>query len=180
MNDYSHLKGALYRRVISENRFVGSIATYLVVLNHLPVCAINAPLLLLAKGRKQTEFCRWLLEDAKGLTLEEKRWYQFYLIDYNLIQDEEVKQKMRYDLFGPPNHNWIFEELAHRSEEERQQFFQLALQKMSEVISPEEVAQKVLHAGSPVEVALKVIKTQEQRRELLERLQHEDNETAAE
>ena len=65
---------------------------------------------------------------------------------------------MRYDLFGPPNHNWIFEELAHRSDEERRQFFQLALQKMPEVISPEEVAQRVLHANSPIEVALKSIK----------------------
>ncbi len=178
--DYPHLTGALYRRVISEDEFVGSIATYLVVLNHLPVCPINAPLLLLAKGRKQIEFCRWLLSDANGLTLEEKRLYQFYLIDYHLIQNEEVKQAMKYDLFGPPNHNWIFEELERRSEEERQRFFQLALQKMPEVISPEEAAQRLLHANSPVEVALKSIKTQKQLREFLERIQQRADEMPVE
>jgi len=35
----------------------------------------------------------------------------------------------------------------------------------------------VLQANSPVEVALKLVKTKEQRRELLERIQQEDNET---
>ena len=56
--DYSHLDGALYRLVISENQFIASIATYLVVLNDLPVCEKNAPLLLLTTGKKKIEFWR--------------------------------------------------------------------------------------------------------------------------
>ncbi|MBI1928269.1 hypothetical protein HYR99_28995 [Candidatus Poribacteria bacterium] len=84
---------------------------------------------------------------------------------------------MRYDLFGPPDHNWIFEELERRSEEERQQFVQLFLKRMLHADSPEEAAQRVLQANSPIEVALKLVKTKEQRRELLERIQQENNET---
>ncbi len=105
--DYPHLTGALYRWVISENRFVGSLAVYLVVINHLPVEAQNVPLLLLSTGRKQIEFCQWLLTDASGLTIEEKRAYQSYLIDHNLIENQEVAKAMRYDLFGPPQVDWI-------------------------------------------------------------------------
>ena len=157
VTDYPHLNGALYRQIISENQFVGSIATYLVVLNDLPVCAINAPLLMLAKGSKQIEFCRWLLEDANGLTLEEKQLYQFYLVDYNLIQDEEVNREMRYDLFGPPDHSWIFEVLEEKSEEERQRFFQLALDRISRATSPAEAVQKLLHANSPEEAAQRIL-----------------------
>jgi FMN phosphatase YigB (HAD superfamily) len=124
--------------------------------------AINAPLLLLSKDEKQLEFCRWLLEDASGLTLEEKRLYQFYLIEYNLISDEEVKREMKYELFGPPNHEWIFEELEQRPEDERERFIQIFLEKM-------------LHADSPVEAARKLLKTEEQRRQFLDRIQQEGN-----
>ena len=87
---------------------------------------------------------------------------------------------MRYDLFGPPNHNWIFEELERRSEEERQRFFQLFLKRMLHADSPEEAAQRVLQANSPVEVALKLVKTKEQRRELLERIQQRADEMPVE
>jgi hypothetical protein len=72
VTEYSHLDGALYRLVHSENKFVGSIATYLVVLNDLPLCDINAPLLLLTTGKKKIEFCRWLLSDTPSIALEEK------------------------------------------------------------------------------------------------------------
>jgi hypothetical protein len=162
VSDYPHLDGALYRRIISEDRFIGSMASYLVMLNDLPVCAINAPLLLLARDEKQLEFCRWLLDDAEGLTIEEKHLYQFYLVDYNLIEDEEVNQEMRYDLFGPPtNSEWVIEEMEKKPQEERERFLQLALIRM-------------LHADSTVEATLKLLKTKEQRRKLLELLQQED------
>jgi len=42
VTEYSHLDGALYRLVHSENQFVGSIATYLVVLNDLPLCDVTS------------------------------------------------------------------------------------------------------------------------------------------
>jgi hypothetical protein len=162
-------------------------------------------LLLLAKGQKQLEFCLWLLDDAGGLSLEEQRLYQFYLVDHHLIENEEVMTAMRYDLFGPPNHDWIFEELEHRGKDEQQHFFQVALsritaatspeevaqkalqadspeegaQRLLHATSPEEVAQRVLRADSPVEVALKVLKTPEQRREFLERIQNQDPQSPA-
>jgi len=60
---YPHLRGALYRKVISQDEFLDTSAVYLVVLNKLNVCAINAPLLLLSTGGKQEEFCRWLMTD---------------------------------------------------------------------------------------------------------------------
>jgi hypothetical protein len=166
VTDYPHLDGALYRVVMSENRFIGSIATYLIVLNHLPVCAINAPLLLLAKGNKQIEFCRWLLEDGDGLTLEERQLYEFYLVQYELIQDQEVMQEMRYELFGPPKFEWIFEEIEKKPADVQQRFFQLALQKILEGTSPEN--------------ARKLFKTPEQRRALIELLQQEDSESPEE
>jgi len=205
VTDYPHLSGALYRREILADGFVGSIAVYLVVLNALPVCAQNAPLLLLAKGLKQLEFCRWLLSDAGGLTLEEKRLYQFYLVQYNLIESEEVRQQMKYELFGPPNYDWIFEGIAQKSPEEQERFFQQAVERISMTTSPEEVAQRLLHAtsleevaqrllhadsqeegaqrllhvDSPVEAALKLLKTPEQLREFLERVQKQDNQSPA-
>jgi hypothetical protein len=74
-----------------------------------------------------------------------RRDRQLRQIKNDLIQDEEVRREMRYNLWGPPNYDWIFEELAQRSEEERQRFFQIALQKISEAISPEEAVQKLLH-----------------------------------
>lgn len=98
VSDYPHLDGALYRQVIAENKFVGSIAIYLVVLNTLPIDPKNASLLLLSKGKKQSEFCRWLLEGGEGITIQEKLFYQFYLLRYNLIQNQEVMQKMRRTL----------------------------------------------------------------------------------
>ena len=39
VDEYPHLRGALYRKVVSEDEFVGSAAVYLVALNKLKVCA---------------------------------------------------------------------------------------------------------------------------------------------
>ena len=77
--------GHYYRLVVFENKFIGSIATYLVVLNHLPTHPKNASLLLLAKGKKQAEYCRWLLEKDTGMTLEQKELLISYLFKYSLI-----------------------------------------------------------------------------------------------
>ena len=65
---------------------------------------------------------------------------------------------MRHDFFGPPDHNWIFDEFDERSPDERERFLQLTLKRM-------------LRADSPVEAALKLLQTEEQRRELLAHLQ---------
>jgi len=88
------LQGALYRQVLFQNKLFGSIPVYLIVLNKLKVCSINAPLLILSTGEKQKEFCRWLFTDAEGLTIEEQVMYESYLFGYNLIEDEEVKREM--------------------------------------------------------------------------------------
>ena len=65
---------------------------------------------------------------------------------------------MRHDFFGPPDHNWIFDEFDERSPDERERFLQLTLKRM-------------LRADSPVEAALKLLQTEEQCRELLAHLQ---------
>jgi hypothetical protein len=90
VEEYPHLRGALYRKVISRDDFLGTVAVYLVVLNKLKVCAINTPLLLLSTGEKQKEFCRWFITDAEGLTIEERATYQSYMITYHIIEDEEL------------------------------------------------------------------------------------------
>ena len=156
--DYPHLKGALYRKVILEDKYIGSIATYLVVLNDLPICALNAPLLLLTTKKKKDQFCEWLLSDVPEITLEEKRSYLLYLLEHHLIKNQEVEKQIMYDLFGQPDHSWLFNHFDERSEEERKQFLQ-------------QVHKRILHAETPVEVALQVVETEEQRRELLARLQ---------
>lgn len=195
--DYPHLEGALYRKVILEDNYIGSIATYLVVLNELPLCALNAPLLLLTTKKKKTEFCKWLQSDIPGITLEEKRSYLLYLLEKNLIKDQEVEKEIMYNLFGEPDHGWLFDHFDERSEEERTQFLQQvhkrilhassrqeAAQKLLDAKSPEEMAQKALGANTPLEAAqkalgadtpfeaaLKFLQTEEQRREFMARLQ---------
>ena len=78
---------------------------------------------------------------------------------------------MRHDFFGPPDHNWIFDEFDERSQDEQERFRQLFYKRMLRADSPEEVAQKALHADSPLEAALKLLKSEEERRELLAHLQ---------
>ena len=166
---------------MSENEFVGSLATYLVLLNELPVCAKNAPLLLLSTGQKKIEFCKWLIQKHEGVTLEEKVLFQFFLLDNHLIENEEVENAMKRNLFGQPrDRSWIFEEINSKPEEEQEQFRQLFYKKMLNASSREEVALRVMDASSreeaalrlmgaksPLEMALKSVQTPEQRRELL-------------
>ncbi len=90
VDEYPHLRGALYRKVVSEDEFVGSAAVYLIALNKLKVCAQNAPLLLLSTGEKQKEFCRWLITAAEGLTIEEQVGYRAYMLIYDIVEDEDL------------------------------------------------------------------------------------------
>ena len=90
VTEYAHLKGALYRKIILEDHFIGSVAIYLVVLNSLPVCTLNAPLLMLTTKKKKIEFCRWLLSDIEGISLEEKRQYLLYLLEHHLIDNKRT------------------------------------------------------------------------------------------
>jgi hypothetical protein len=148
---------------------VGSIATYLVVLNDLPVCDINAPLLLLTTGKKKIEFCRWRKENTPGMALEEKQDFQLYLLQHGLIQDKETEKEMRRKIFTTqsnvdwlfdelePDFNWIFEALKHRSEDEQARFDQLFYQRILDTHSPQEVAQKAFGVTSAQEVAQKVL-----------------------
>ena len=162
VDEYSHLRGALYRKVVSEDEFVGSAAVYLAALNKLKVCAINAPLLLLltcrvrshATGEKQKEFCQWLMTDAEGLTIEEQVGYRVYMLTYDIVEDREVKSEMGRRKIRP-NYD-VLSELLHKegmSQEEKEIF----VQKFFGVASPKEVAQKALDASSPEEVAQKAL-----------------------
>jgi hypothetical protein len=89
VDEYPHLSGALYRKVVYEDELVGSSAVYLIALNKLKVCAQNAPLLLLSTGEKQKEFCRWLMTDAEGLTIEEQVMYKIYMLTYDIVEAED-------------------------------------------------------------------------------------------
>ena len=151
---YPHLRGALYRKVISKDKFLGTVAVYLILLNKLKVCAINTPLLLLSTDEKLKEFCRWLITDAEGLTIEEQVTYQSYMITYDIVEDEEVKEEMGRKALRPNYDN------------------------LAEVIDktfPPEVKikfiQKLFHADSLEETVLELARTKEQPKEWLELLQ---------
>jgi len=151
VKQYPHLQGALYRTVISQNEFLGTIPVYLVVLNKLKVCAINTPLLLLSTGGKQKEFCRWLITDAEGLTIEEQVSYQSYMIAYNIVEDEEVERLMGRKALKP-NYDKLAELLY-------------------ESFPPEvkiKFVQKLFRVDSLKEAVLKLARTREQQKELLE------------
>jgi len=153
VDEYPHLSGALYRKVVSEDEFVGSAAIYLVALNKLKVCAQNAPLLLLSTGEKQNQFCRWLMTDAEDLTIEEQVMYRIYMLTYDIVEDEEMKREMGRRKIKP-NYDVLIE-LLHQeemSQEERDRF----IQKFLGVSSPEEAAQKLLGVSSPEEALRKL------------------------
>ena len=89
-----------------------------------------------------------------------------------------------HEMFGKPNRSWIFNYFNQRPEEEKEQFRQLFYENMLDAHSPQEVAQKALGANSPEEVAqkalganspeeaaLKLVQTEEERRDLIARLQ---------
>jgi hypothetical protein len=171
VTEYEHLKGALYLKVILEDDFIGSVAIYLVVLNELPVCALNAPLLVLATKKKKIEFCKWLLKDIPGITLEEKQSYLFYLLQHHLIDDKEVEIEIMYEMFGPPDHSWIFNYFNQRPQEERELFLGEVYENMLDTHSRKEAALKLLDADTPQEAALELIKTEEEQDQLLAYLQ---------
>jgi len=180
VSDYPHLDGALYRQVMSENQFVGSIATYLVVLNHLPTHPKNASLLLLAKGRKQAEYCRWLLEEDTGMTLQRKQHLIYYLFKYNLIEDQEVETEMKRNIFlQGDDYEWFLDIFDEGTEEHKARFLKKAHKKMLGADTPLEVAQKVLQADSPVELALQAIQSEQELNEFLSRIQLRNQKTVS-
>ena len=157
VKQYPHLRRALYRQVVSENKFLGTIPVYLVVLNKLKVCAINAPLLLLSTDEKLKEFCRWLITDAEGLTIEEQVTYKACMITYNIVE-EEVKREMGRKIWRPD-----YDKLAEY---------------LYEGMPPEireKVAQRLLGVDSPEEAILKLAKAKENQEELVERILEVDS-----
>jgi len=182
VTQYQHFRDALDRKVIYQSEFIGTVAVYLVLLNKLKVCAINAPLLLLSTDKKLTEFCQWLITDAEGLTIEEQVMYQTCIITYNIVEDKEVQRQMGRKVWRPD-----YDQLAEYLHEGmppdiREKFVQSFLrvdspegvvQKVLGVDSPEVGAQRILGVDSPKEAVLKLAKTKEQRKELLEFLRQE-------
>jgi len=174
VGQYPHLRGALYRKIIFEDKFIGAIPVYLVVLNKLKICAINTPLLLLSTGEKQKEFCRWLLTDAEGLTIEEQVTYQSYIVAYGVVEDEEVKEQMARKVWKPDYNKvaeWLYEGMPPEIRGE-------VLQKLLSFDPPEVNVQKILGVDSLEEMVLKLAKTKEQQKQLLEFLRRnlEENE----
>jgi len=167
VKQYPHLRGALYRKIISQDEFLDTVAVYLVVLNKLKVCAINTPLLLLTTGEKLKEFCQWLVTDAEGLTKEEQVTYQSYMIAYDIVEDKEVERQMGRKVLRP-NYDRLAELLDESFPPEIRDKF---IQKFLRVDSLEEGAQKLLGVDSPKEAVLKLARTREQQKELLEFLQ---------
>ena len=174
VKQYPHLRGALYRRIISRNQFFGTVAVYLVVLNKLKVCAINTPLLLLSTGGKQKEFCRWLITDAEGLTIEEQVTYKAYMLAYNIVEIEEVKRQMGRKALKP-NYDkvaeWLYEEMPPDIRDKFVQAFlrvdslEEGAQKILGVDSPEVGAQKILGVDSLDEAIRKLVRVKEQQEE---------------
>ena len=157
VNEYPHLRGTLYRQVIFKNEFLGDIAVYLVVLNKLKVCAINTPLLLLSTGKKQKEFCRWLIDDAEGLTIEEQVTYQSYMIAYGIVEDKEVEEQMGRKVLRP-NYDKLVDLLSEGMPPEVKI---KAVQKLLGVDSPEESVQRLLGVDSLEEAILKLSRAKE-------------------
>ncbi len=169
VTEYSHLRGALYRQVIFQNEFLGTVAVYLIVLNKLKVCAINAPLLLLSTGEKLTEFCQWLITDAEGLTVKEQVAYKTLITTYNIVKDEEVKRQMGRKVWKPD-----YAQLAGYLHEGMPPDIKIKfIQSLLHADSPEVGAQRILGVDSPKDAVLKLARTKEQRKELLEFLRQD-------
>jgi len=152
VKQYPHLKNALYRKVIYQDKFIGTIAVYLVVLNKLKICAINAPLLLLTTGKKLKEFCRWLVADAEELTIEEQIAYQSYIIAYG-IADEEVTNQMGRKMLRP-NYDNLAKVINETFPPEIQIKF---IQRLLRVDSPEDSVQRILGVDSPEDSVQRIL-----------------------
>ena len=113
---------------------------------------------MLSTDEKLKEFCRWLITDAEGLTIEERVTYQFYLVTYNIIEDEEVKNLMGRKVLRPD--------------------YDKAADWLYECMPPEirnKVAQRLLGVNSPEEAILKLAKAQEKQEDLVERILEVDS-----
>ena len=155
---YDHLQGALYRRVVGEDKAIGSVATYLVVLNKLPIHPKNAPLLLLSTGSKLDEFCQWLLKNHEEVTIQEQQYYMLYLAGYNLVKNREVLYKMRKKLGAKSDTDYYMIELmAEDHVDDRAEFFQGALKRGWKTDSLIEATQAMLQADSPLSAAQTIL-----------------------
>ncbi|MEM7535176.1 MAG: hypothetical protein AAF639_23570 [Chloroflexota bacterium] len=156
---YEHFDGALYRVLIDENPSVGSIATYLVIINHLPVHPKNAPLLLLSKGRKLTEFFQWLLIDDDRMTLQEKQTYLFYLSKYSLISIREELREMKHQTLNTEQVQWLFDFFSEKPEEERDNFLRMTLKvvKKARLPLPFDILKKALDSDTPLDAVQKLL-----------------------
>ncbi|MBM3241906.1 hypothetical protein FJZ31_37015 [Candidatus Poribacteria bacterium] len=125
------------------------------------LCAINTPLLLLSTGEKQKGFCRWLITDAKGLTIEEQVTYQSYMIAYGVVEDEEVKEQMGRKVLRP-NYDNLAEVIDETFPPEIKIKF---IQKLLRADSPEEADLKLLGVDSLEEAILKLSRAKEQQKE---------------
>jgi len=153
VTQYQHFRVALYRKVIYQSEFIGTVAVYLVLLNKLKVCAINAPLLLLSTGKKLTEFCQWLVDDAEGLTIEEQVAYKTLITTYNIVEDKEVRRQMGRKVWRPD-----YDQLAEYLHEGMPPDIKIKfIQSLLRADSPEAGAQRILGVDSPKEVVQKVL-----------------------
>ena len=177
---YEHLTGALYRRIIVDDDFAGSLATYLVVLNELSVHPKNAPLLLLSTGKKLDEFCEWLLETQEGIEIKEQQYYLSYLAGHNLVRNKELLHKMRRRL-GKRDENdyYMIELMAEDYDDERIEFAQNILKIVMKTDTPIEAVQKMLQADSPLDVAQKALQADSPRGVAQKALQADSPEEAA-
>jgi len=138
-----------------------TIAVYLVVLNKLRICAINAPLLLLSTGEKLTEFCQWLVTEAKGLTIEEQVAYRTLIITYNIVENEEVKKQMGRKVWKPD-----YDRLAGYLREDMPPEIKIKfIQSLLHADSPEMSVQRILEVDSLDEAILKLVEAKEQQKE---------------
>ena len=161
VTQYPHLRGALYRKVIYQDEFIGTIAVYLVVLNKLKVCAINAPLLLLSTGEKLNEFCQWIITNAEELTIEEQVAYRTLIITYNIIENEEMRKQMGRKVWKPD-----YDSLAGYLREDMPPEIKIKfIQSLLHADSPEKSAQRILGVDSLDEAILKLVRAKEQQKE---------------
>ena len=173
VDTYDHLSGSLYCLDMFNNKLVGSMAIYIVVINDLPVHSKNAPLLLLSTGTKQEEFLEWLLETHDGLTIQRRSSYLRYLAKYDLVEDWRIIEEMSKKTNRRRDNTLILMEIladtlrdGESSEKEIADTFQHfsslvwptdspveAAQRMMQVDSPVEAAQRMMQVDSPMEMA---------------------------
>jgi len=118
-------------------------------------------LLLLSTGEKLTEFCQWLVTEAKGLTIEEQVAYRTLIITYNIVENEEVKKQMGRKVWKPD-----YDRLAGYLREDMPPEIKIKfIQSLLHADSPEMSVQRILEVDSLDEAILKLVEAKEQQKE---------------